>query len=51
MDNPDTDYFNFGVGTSATFPRGISAFVDYATIWGLEDVTYHQFTGGLRMEF
>ncbi len=46
----DPDFFNFGAGLAATLPYGISAFFDYATIWGLKDITFHQFTGGLRLE-
>jgi outer membrane autotransporter protein len=50
LDNPDRDFFNLGLGISATFPRGFSAFVDYATVLALEDLTVHQIVGGLRIE-
>ena len=50
-DSPDRNFFNLGVGLSAVFPRGITAFVYYETPIGLEDVTSHNFTGGLRFEF
>ncbi len=50
-EDPDRDFFNLGLGVSATFPRGIMAFVDYATILGLEDIDLHQIAGGLRLEF
>ncbi len=50
-ENSDTDFFNLGVGTNATFPYGVSAFADYTTILGLADISYHQLTGGLRFEF
>lgn len=50
-EDPDRDFFNLGLGVSATLPRGIMAFVDYATILGLEDIDLHQIAGGLRLEF
>lgn len=50
-ENPDTDFYNLGLGTATTFPYGISAFVDYTTILGLKDLTYHQLIGGVRFEF
>ncbi len=50
-DDPDRDYFNLGLGLSTVFPRGILGFVDYETVLGLSDVTVHQITGGIRMEF
>lgn len=49
-DDPDRDFFNFGLGLSATFPRGIMAFADWQTILGLSDVTLNQITLGLRFE-
>jgi outer membrane lipase/esterase len=50
-ENPDTDLYNVSLGVAGTFPYGISAFVDYTTILGLKDFTYHQVGGGLRFEF
>ena len=50
LDDTDRDFFNLGVGVSATFPRGFSAFVDYATVLALDDLTVHQLVGGLRIE-
>jgi uncharacterized protein with beta-barrel porin domain len=50
LDTPDRDFFNLGLGVSATFPRGFTAFVDYATVLALEDLTVHQIVGGLRIE-
>jgi outer membrane lipase/esterase len=50
-DNPDRNFFNVGVGVAATFARGISAFVFYETVLGLDDVTQHRVSGGLRVEF
>ena len=51
-DRPDRDFFNLSAGISATFPRGISVFVNYETVLGLEDVTAHNVVfAGLRVEF
>jgi outer membrane autotransporter protein len=50
-DDPDRDYFTFGVGVAGTFKNGVSAFVDYQTILGLEETTAHLVNVGVRMEF
>jgi len=50
-DDPDEDFFNLGLGLSAIFPHGITAFVYYETPLGLKEVTSHNFTGGVRFEF
>lgn len=50
-DDPDRDYFTLGVGVAGTFQRGISAFVDYQTIVGLDETTAHLVNVGVRMEF
>lgn len=49
-DDPDRDYYGLGVGLSAVFPRGISAFAYYDTLLDLDDSTFHQFTLGVRFE-
>jgi outer membrane lipase/esterase len=49
-DDPDRNFFNFGLGLSATLPRGIMAFADWQTILGLSNVTLNQITAGLRFE-
>jgi uncharacterized protein YhjY with autotransporter beta-barrel domain len=49
--SPDRDYFNVAVGLSATFPRGVSAFVHYEEQLGRSNFTNHSFTGGVRFEF
>lgn len=51
LDDPDRDFFNLSLGVASVFPRGISAFVDYLTVLGLDDITLHQFVGGVRFEF
>jgi outer membrane autotransporter protein len=50
-DNPDRDYFAIGSGIAATFGKGVAAFFDFETILGLRDVTSHNFTAGVRLEF
>lgn len=49
--NPDRDYFNLGVGLSATFKQGVSAFLYYETVLGRDNFTNNAFTGGIRFEF
>jgi outer membrane lipase/esterase len=51
LDDPDRDFYNLALGLSAQFARGLSAFLDYATVLDLENITAHQFSGGLRFEF
>lgn len=48
---PDRDYFNLGVGASMTFEGGVTAFVDFETLLGHEDLTNHKITAGARLEF
>ena len=50
-DESDSDYFNLGVGVSAIFSEGKSAFFYYQTTVGFEDLEHHNFSGGLRWEF
>jgi len=50
-DNPDRDFFNLGVGLSATFRGGIAAFVSYETVLGLAQITAHNVVWGVRFEF
>jgi outer membrane autotransporter protein len=49
-DAPDRDFFNIGAGLSAVFRGGVSAFAYYETVLGLEDVTRHAVTVGVRKE-
>lgn len=49
-DDPDRDFFNLGAGLSATFRGGVSAFVFYETVLGLDDVTVHNVALGVRLE-
>lgn len=48
---PDRDYVNLGVGLSATFKGGVSAFVAYDAVTGRAHFTSHAFNAGLRFEF
>ena len=50
-DNPDRDYFKFGAALSATFPRGKSAYISYASIAGQDTITSSTIDLGGRMEF
>jgi uncharacterized protein YhjY with autotransporter beta-barrel domain len=49
-DDPDEEYARFGVGLSAVFVNGISAFVDYETYAGLRDISSHELSFGIRFE-
>lgn len=50
-DNPDRNYFNLGVGVSATFAAGKSGYIYYEALLGQEDVERHSLAAGLRIEF
>lgn len=50
-ESPDRNYFTVGAGVSATFARGVSAFVDYDALLGYDDIESHAFMVGTRMEF
>jgi outer membrane lipase/esterase len=49
--DPDRDYFRLGAGMSATFRRGVAAFLFYDAVVGRANFTNHGFTGGIRFEF
>jgi uncharacterized protein YhjY with autotransporter beta-barrel domain len=48
---PDRDYFRLGIGLSATFRRGVSAFLYSDAVVGRDSFTNYGFTGGIRLEF
>jgi outer membrane autotransporter protein len=50
-DDPDRDYFELGFSVSAVLSGGIQAFFDYETLLGLNKVTDHAFTLGIRAEY
>jgi outer membrane autotransporter protein len=50
-DNPDRDYFNLGLGVSAVFSQGRSAFLYYETQLDRDDLTKYSLAAGVRFEF
>ncbi len=50
-DDPDRDYFTLGFGVAAQFAQGRSAFIQYRTTLGLEDVESDSLSAGIRLEF
>jgi outer membrane lipase/esterase len=49
-DDPDRNYVNLSVGASAVFAEGRSAFIQYQTLLGYEDLESHAIGVGLRIE-
>jgi outer membrane lipase/esterase len=49
-DRPDRNYFIFGAGVSGTLARGTTAFFNYDTLLGRNNIHNHAFMVGLRME-
>jgi len=47
----DSDYFRVGIGASAVFAQGRSAFLFYDTTLGQSRYTDHYISAGLRLEF
>jgi outer membrane autotransporter protein len=50
-DNPDRNFFNLGLGLSAVFQRGTSAFIYYQTALAFENITKHDIVVGVRLAF
>lgn len=50
-DDPDRDYYNLGLGLTAAFRKGKSAFLHYEQLLGHDDTTQYTVTGGFRLEF
>ena len=50
-DDPDRNYFNLGVGASATFTEGRSGFINYRGRFGDSDFESHTLEAGVRLEF
>lgn len=50
-DSTDRNFYNLGLGVASVFPHNISAFVDYHTVLDLDDISLHQFVGGVRFAF
>ena len=49
--SPDRDYLRLGAGLTATFRKGISAFVDFNTVLGQSNFSDYAFNAGVRFEF
>jgi outer membrane autotransporter protein len=47
----DTDYFNLGLGLSAVFSHGRSAYLFYETRLDQDEVTLNRINAGMRLEF
>jgi len=50
-DDPERNYLNLGVGLSATFAAGKSAFIFYETNLQREDIDLNTISAGLRLTF
>ena len=50
-DDPERNYFNLGVGLSATFAAGKSAFIYYETNLQRDDINLDTISAGLRLTF
>ncbi|WP_200375168.1 autotransporter domain-containing protein [Thiocystis violacea] len=48
---PDPDYFELGLGVSAQFANGRSAFLSYNSLLGYDNVRYDAISAGFRLEF
>jgi len=47
---PDKSFFSLGLGLSAQFVNGLSGFVDYQTLLGVNNITSRELALGLRYE-
>ncbi len=50
-DSPDRNYFALGASISALLAKNVSAFFDFETILGLQNVSNYGFTAGIRVSF
>jgi uncharacterized protein with beta-barrel porin domain len=50
-DDPDRDYFNLGLGLTATLKQGKSAFLHYEKLLGNDNTTQYSVNAGFRLEF
>lgn len=50
-DEPDTSFFRWGIGLSALFANGVSAFIDYDSIASLDTIDYGEVSAGVRFTF
>ena len=51
IDEADPNYFRLSLGSSAIFAQGRSAYLQYQTILGYDDLSHHSISAGLRLEF
>jgi uncharacterized protein YhjY with autotransporter beta-barrel domain len=49
-DRPDRNYFDWKTSVLFQFPYGIAGFIDYGGITGLQNITAHELSLGLRVE-
>lgn len=47
---PDKSFFSLGLGLSAQFVNGLSGFIDYQTLLGVNNITSRELALGLRYE-
>jgi len=47
----DEDYFGISLGVNSVLRDGMQIFANYDTVLGLDNVSHHVFTAGLRVEF
>lgn len=47
----DEDYFGLSLGINSVLREGMQIFANYDTVLGLDNVSHHLFTAGLRVEF
>jgi outer membrane autotransporter protein len=50
-DDPDRDYFNLGLGVTAVFAKGRTAFLYYEAVLDRDNLNNHSIAGGVRFEF
>ena len=49
-DEPDEEYFRWGVSVSAVFKNMVSAFINYESYAGMDTISYSEVTVGIRMQ-
>jgi uncharacterized protein YhjY with autotransporter beta-barrel domain len=49
-DEPDEEYFRWGVSISAVFKNMVSAFINYESYAGMDTISYSEVTVGVRMQ-